>query len=852
MNLGEIIYSTIDKDQFYINVYDNILFNFALKQLNINLPYKEIDINKALRYADILSRSNHNEKGDEHRIIAQEMVSILNDLYPYNEQIKYYLGTILTNNGNYLGKTKLVPNYKSIDPMEILNDIINEKLLAIPGEENKLFFFQQKEVFNNLNCKYYSYSGPTSMGKTFIIRMFIKDKLMNDVKANFAIIVPSKALISEISRAIINDLKHLLIEKSYKVVTTGNSTLLEKNGNFIFVLTPERLLYLLTEKKHIKIEHMFIDEAHKISLLESRSTFYYKVVTLAESNNNETKFAFASPNISNPSEFLKLIPSMNDILPNNTQSKYSPVSQIKYIIDFQNNKFKYYNFKEKTLIDINENINEECMIDFIFNNKRNEQTLVYCDRKEKALDYANQYYNKIKSLTDYVISDKLLNISNQIKDEIHSSYLLAEYIKYGIAFHVGFVPLNVRTSIEELYKAGELKIVFCTSTLIEGVNFPAENLFVTSTNNGKNPLTLIDFKNLTGRVGRIEYNTYGKVYLVRDKDVKDTESITYEDLLFDNDNSTKLSIITDLKYEEKEQIITTLLSGNTYLQKNDVTKANYKVLRKLLSILLKYIMSDNKTLIVSSFNEFLNENTINSIKSKFISDKDNIDDDINHTLDQVKNIDDAISKEALCYPILSPGVKYKPLYDFLCKLADKFKWNKYESDDIGAQNRNGEYKLLSWYTSILMRWMNGSSIKEIIENSIERAIKKDPSITNNPKKLNKEISTVLEIIENIILFKFANYFLRFSTEYKKLHNLAILPHDWYEFVEYGSYKQQVILLQKLGFSRETALIINNIRAYKFMNGKIYISKELLNSKNINIKKEANELYYNLADIFIDF
>lgn len=852
MNLGEIIYSTIDKDQFYINVYDNILFNFALKQLNINLPYKEIDINKALRYADILSRSNHNEKGDEHRIIAQEMVSILNDLYPYNEQIKYYLGTILTNNGNYLGKTKLVPNYKSIDPMEILNDIINEKLLAIPGEENKLFFFQQKEVFNNLNCKYYSYSGPTSMGKTFIIRMFIKDKVMNDVKANFAIIVPSKALISEISRAIINDLKHLLIEKSYKVVTTGNSTLLEKNGNFIFVLTPERLLYLLTEKKHIKIEHMFIDEAHKISLLESRSTFYYKVVTLAESNNNETKFAFASPNISNPSEFLKLIPSMNDILPNNTQSKYSPVSQIKYIIDFQNNKFKYYNFKEKTLIDINENISEECMIDFIFNNKRNEQTLVYCDRKEKALDYANQYYNKIKSLTDYVISDKLLNISNQIKDEIHSSYLLAEYIKYGIAFHVGFVPLNVRTSIEELYKAGELKIVFCTSTLIEGVNFPAENLFVTSTNNGKNPLTLIDFKNLTGRVGRIEYNTYGKVYLVRDKDVKDTESITYEDLLFDNDNSTKLSIITDLKYEEKEQIITTLLSGNTYLQNNDVTKANYKVLRKLLSILLKDIMSDNKTLIVSSFNEFLNENTINSIKSKFISDKDNIDDDINHTLDQVKNIDDAISKEELCYPILSPGVKYKPLYDFLCKLADKFKWNKYESDDIGAQNRNGEYKLLSWYTSILMRWMNGSSIKEIIENSIERAIKKDPSITNNPKKLNKEISTVLEIIENIILFKFANYFLRFSTEYKKLHNLAILPHDWYEFVEYGSYKQQVILLQKLGFSRETALIINNIRAYKFMNGKIYISKELLNSKNINIKKEANELYYNLADIFIDF
>lgn len=83
---------------------------------------------------------------------------------------------------------------------------------------------------------------------------------------NFALIVPTKALINEIYKQVIDeDLKNLLSEHNYKVVTAAGDIALEGKHNFILVLTPERLLYLLISKPDLQIDYLFIDEAHKLS-----------------------------------------------------------------------------------------------------------------------------------------------------------------------------------------------------------------------------------------------------------------------------------------------------------------------------------------------------------------------------------------------------------------------------------------------------------------------------------------------------------------------------------------------------------------------------------------------------------
>ena len=71
-------------------------------------------------------------------------------------------------------------------------------------------------------------------------------------------------------------------------------------------------------------------------------------------------------------------------------------------------------------------------------------------------------------------------------------------------------------------------MLFCTSTLIEGVNLPADNLFVTDFKNGTKHMKPVDFRNLIGRVGRLEYNLYGNVFLVA---ISEKAKEKYEQLL---------------------------------------------------------------------------------------------------------------------------------------------------------------------------------------------------------------------------------------------------------------------------------------------------------------------------------
>jgi replicative superfamily II helicase len=148
------------------------------------------------------------------------------------------------------------------------------------------------------------------MGKSLLMRTFIKDKIINGFKGNFVILVPTKALISEISSNIIKqDLQDKLSIKNFKVVTSGNSLFLKQNNlNFIMVMTPERLLYTLISFPEMSIDYLFIDEAHKLSEPDGRATFYFKVTDMLIDRERKPHVILASPNIPNPEVYLKVLP----------------------------------------------------------------------------------------------------------------------------------------------------------------------------------------------------------------------------------------------------------------------------------------------------------------------------------------------------------------------------------------------------------------------------------------------------------------------------------------------------------------------------------------------------------------
>mgnify|MGYP000878288606 FL=1 len=110
---------------------------------------------------------------------------------------------------------------------------------------------------------------------------------------------------------------------------------------------------------------------------------------------------------------------------------------------------------------------------------------------------------------------------------------------------------------------------------------------------------------------------------------------------------------------------------------------------------------------------------------------------------------------------------------------------------------------------------------------------------------------ILKTIEDVILFSLSNYFLKFSNEYKTFHGVEQFDNDWYEYVEYGTTNPLTILLQRFGFTRESSTYIrNNLpNCLRQEGNQYYLNPALLESPNTNVRKEANEIRFNVPEAF---
>lgn len=858
--LGESIYKDLESNEYLQEIYCAILFNYSLKLFGIrNIEPIQFSLVDALRFADILSKSTDLSKAELHRVWAQEIVALLNTLYPENHSVKYCLGSVLANVCNYRGLSLHINIYKSLNAFEDAFEEYKKSLLKIPSQTDGYFFKSQRAVFDSLIKERFSFSGPTSMGKSFVMRVFIRDQIAKGIQKNYAIIVPTKALINEVSSRIITDLKELLAEKDYRVATAGGAISLQQEHNFVLVLTPERLLYLLLEKPDFKLDYLFIDEAHKISSNDSRSPFYYKIVDLLSKRAYKPHFIFSSPNIPNPDIYLKLTNEGSYNFNERMTTAYSPVSQMKYVVDLVQNEVKVHNDYSNKFIDIARFREKTPFTKVLKSIGKHSQNIVYCSATSKAIEYALDYAASISVQEDNV---ELLALSREIKGQIHADYYLASLLMKGVAYHIGYLPADIRLRIEDLFRNGSIKTIFCTSTLIEGVNLPADNLFITSYKNGLSNMTPVEFRNLIGRVGRIEYNLYGNVFLVRLEENVNIQK--YVDLIEKEIPEQKLSLVSELTKPQKNEIIKCLMKGNIELVKypSKQTAENYALMRKFALILLKDIISGKESFVKNEFSIFLTPEIEKTIRLAFANKT--IDDDINISADQVDNLTSAIAN-GLDYPQPSSqgNIDYNQLVEFLEKLCAIFKWEKYEKNTLGHIGiKSGHHGKLRWYAVILAQWISGNGLSNILQKAIEYKIEHPYSgveidgviveYDDSIKHRNLVISATLDAIEDVILFRIANYFLRFSAEYKRYHKIEVIPNDWYEYVEYGTMNTLTIFLQRNGFSRESSTYIRlHPEHIVYINGEYKVKTTLLDCSNKMVCKEAYEIKFNVPDLFVD-
>ena len=121
INLGTAIFQDLHYNPHLNELYDNILYNYSTRMFGVrgNDPL-HVDIEDAMRFADILSKSTDPQNADKHKIMAQEIMALLHKIEPEHPAVNFYLGSVLLSAGNFRGLAMVTPDHQSNTLLEKL------------------------------------------------------------------------------------------------------------------------------------------------------------------------------------------------------------------------------------------------------------------------------------------------------------------------------------------------------------------------------------------------------------------------------------------------------------------------------------------------------------------------------------------------------------------------------------------------------------------------------------------------------------------------------------------------------------------------------------------------------------
>ncbi len=192
----------------------------------------------------------------------------------------------------------------------------------------------------------------------------------------------------------------------------------------------------------------------------SHSAFYYKVVDLLSRRDKKSNMIFASPNIPNPETYLKLIPDVGIGLEQILTTTFTPVTQLKYLIDFPQKEILQYNPYTDHFTNVATMKDSATFIGILSRIGSESQNIVYSSSMYKALVPEHEFAD-----TKNPIENKDIQaISRIIKHEVHSDYNLDDLITKGVAYHINYLTSSIRLRIEELFMVGLIKAMFGKSS----------------------------------------------------------------------------------------------------------------------------------------------------------------------------------------------------------------------------------------------------------------------------------------------------------------------------------------------------------------------------------------------------
>src|SRR5690606_33196635 len=114
------------------------------------------------------------------------------------------------------------------------------------------------------------------------------------------------------------------------------------------------------------------------------------------------------------------------------------------------------------------------------------QTMIYCQSPASTSKLIKSYLDIRNIETNQ--DNELLDAAKWTSDNYHDEWLISVALRHGIGIHHGRLPRALGRFMIRAFEEGKIKILLCTSTLIEGVNTSAKNVVIYDSMLNRKPL----------------------------------------------------------------------------------------------------------------------------------------------------------------------------------------------------------------------------------------------------------------------------------------------------------------------------------------------------------------------------
>lgn len=781
-----------------------------------------------LRYADVLSNSTE----PQHRDLAYAVVALLrecDELIGLPEVIRDRVlavsEAVLIQLGNFPGLRTLQKGVGSRYALPLSRGALRiaKEVLHRTSRGDAVLTDAQYAIAEGMREEdFFSFSGPTSLGKSFIIKDALYDIVRRDELNGHCVVVlvPTKALIGQTA----NDLRDLLLDVPEVNVATYPSLpriLRQKYQRTVFVLTPERLLRYLANPVR-EIDYLVVDEAQKvIAKNDARSSLYYHAIVEA-TRRFATKLVFASPSIKNPELFLELFGrATNGAL----AVRERTVAQQRFFVDLIARHQYHFSGLDQEPRQLSAAPTAGDAAALVIERSGDRKAIVYVNGSTRSSELALRLADALGEVSDPKI-DELINYARQY---VHREYFLARTLKHGVAYHHGKMPQEVRERVEKAFADPDspLRYVVCTSTLLEGVNLPAKNIFVLSDKHGSRNFSKIDFENLVGRAGRLTYDFSGNVICVREDPNRWSASTQELIARTEPEEAESFLVQPDPRRRKEYTDIARVLRGQEL--PGSPSADERRSVQQYASILMLHQIDQQQTPLRSYFldkvsdgRELLRKATASiQVPADVLRRSPEILPEYQNTV----WADLKIGGNGPLLPEDADLTQVDTFHEVLRRLSELYGWRTVESrgnDPLLPTNTSdeGADRRLRYWAILMNSWVRGDPLSRVIASSISyhssrgtityrdysraQSLVEEPFDAKSAKHINLVIEWTLRDIEGGLRFRIIGYLQNFYDISVLALGRAAAGINVATLVEYGTVDSRAIELQEIGFSRDVA------------------------------------------------